>query len=148
MWRKERLSQFTPLLHEISSTPPQSSSTLLPLSVGPKPLIYSLHFWPRVMVFRFFKVACACARPENGKQTLVRHPLFLLNSNASWLFGLPQNSAMCSHYQPYLLSFFFWSYLNEHREISHYVSSEAWPLQEKVLTCFAVKALHVWATSD
>lgn len=57
------------------------------------------------MVFRFFKVACVCARPENGKQTLVSHPLFLLNSNPSWLFGLSQNSDTCSHYQSYLLLF-------------------------------------------
>lgn len=44
------------------------------------------------MVFRFFKVACACARHENGKQTQVQHPLFLLNCNVGWWFSLSPNS--------------------------------------------------------
>lgn len=39
-----------------------------------------------IMVFRFFKVAWISARAENGKQTQVHHPLFLLSSNVSWLF--------------------------------------------------------------
>lgn len=51
------------------------------------------------MVFRFYKVARACARPENRKQTQVRHPLLLLNSNVGWWFGLSQNYTTHSHFR-------------------------------------------------
>lgn len=82
-------------------TPPPSSSSSLCLSVGHSAVIsYTVCTFdqrPWIMVFRFFKVAWIRARAENGKQTRVHHPLFLLNSNVSWLFRFSENSVMLFH---------------------------------------------------
>lgn len=95
-----------------------SSSSSLHLCIGSCLVMYSRLSWPAVMVFRLFKVACACARPENGKQTQVNHLLFLLNPNSGWLFGLSQNSAACSHYQSHPLFYpCFLPYSNDTKSV-------------------------------
>lgn len=96
------------------------------------------------MVFRFYKVARACARPENGKQTQVRHPLFLLNSNVGWWFGLSQNYTTHSHFRiSSIFALFPWTPRKQSFHSERGVTCAA-----KVLTWFAVKAQHVWAVSD
>lgn len=66
-------------------SPPLYSSSSLCLSVRHSTVISNtvctFDRRPWIMVFRFFKVAWICARAENGKQTQVHHPLFLLSSN-------------------------------------------------------------------
>lgn len=86
-------SQFPHLWHDRSSmippfaVPPLSASSSSRLSLRHSPMIsytvctFDQQSW--IMVFRFFKLAWMCARAENGKQTRVHHPLFLLNSNVS-----------------------------------------------------------------
>lgn len=90
----------TSLPHSPLSPPPSSSSSLC-LSVRHSAVIsytvctFDQRSW--IMVFRFFKVAWTRARAENGKQTRVHHPLFLLSSNVSWLFRFSENSVMLFH---------------------------------------------------
>lgn len=87
------------LIHD-TPTPPSSSPSLC-LSVRHSTVIsytvctFDQRSW--IMVFRFFKVAWISARAENGKQTRVHHPLFLLNSNVSWLFRFSESSVMLFH---------------------------------------------------